>query len=1125
MTRAAVILLILASSVLHIHGQSFPNPATLSTGQGAPGTLDPIWQVTQMYSSLPPNPIGLTYSPALINNNCAPGAWVNPAALPPPVNNGNWITYQGAPCSGNLLDGYCYFRLTLNLPTNCNGTFITQPGAYTLYFDGYVDNTISDIYVNGTSTGISGGAFAAGTQLSITLPGPWVPGVNYVDVLVYNFPNGGQPNPYGLLLVANSNASTNIDTDNDGVPDINDLCPCVASNLANGCPPLITGDTIICNGETTILQTAFTGAYQWSNGGIGSSISVNPNSNTVYSLTVTEVNGTVHTGSVNVIVHPLPPAAINPSAADICQGSNVTLTASGGGTYQWGGGQQTNTLNVAPTVSTSYSVTITNSYGCVDSASSTVNVHLPAYPTVYDTICDGEIYLLPNGQTVTTAGTYTSVVWGPICDTTYTTYLTVNPVYQVQVSASICDNQTYTLPGGSVVNASGTYYDTLPTIRGCDSVVITTLTVNPTYQYTVTDSICDGYSYTLPNGSQVTTTGTYVSNLTTGLGCDSVITTQLTVLPIQRTAVYDTICDNQTYALPGGSTVNTAGVYVDTLTDVYGCDSVVTTNLTVHPTYQYTVIDSICDGYSYTLPDGTQATTTGTYTSNLTTGQGCDSVITTQLTVLPIQQTTVYDTICDDATYTLPGGTVVTATGTYVDTLTDRYGCDSIVTTALTVNPTYQYTVIDSICAGYTYTLPDGTPATASGTYTSNLTTGRGCDSIITTELTVLPIHQLTVYDTICAGDSYALPSGSTANTTGTYIDTLADVYGCDSIITTNLEVIDLQLGLSVDSVNCFGESNGAIDVNASGGLTPIVYQWSDASLSGSQASGLAAGLYALTVTDAFGCYNTDSAEVFEPAELLSTASSTDVTCFGAADGTVNVLVQGGVESYNISLNGNTSGIGSFSQLPPGTYAVHVTDANGCETNDTLVIVQPDSLALQILEPDSFYMVLGDTLAIMVSSNYDPAALYQWDYSGDLSCLDCSDPLLTGYLADSLRLTVQYPSVDTSSYCYEYYSYWVMADEKHIMFLPNVFTPNGDGVNDTYSMFGNMNGIDVFRIRIFDRSGEKVYESNNPHFAWDGSFKGTLLNPGVYVYEVRYTWLSIGQEIQSVKTGSITLVR
>lgn len=238
---------------IDVAAQTFPNPATLSTGQGASGTLDPIWQASTLWYASPQNPTTLTYTPALINNNCAPGSWVNPAALPPPVNNGNWITGNNGGVCSNTSIGYRYFRLTLNLPPDCNGVSVTTPGVYTLSFDGYVDNTITNVYINGNAQGISGGSFSTGSQLTFTLNGPWVVGTNYVDVEVYNAPPGGVNNPYGLLLVANSSAPT--DTDGDGVLNINDLCPCDFGTNPYGCT-----DPSLYNCDINTIRAAFTNA-------------------------------------------------------------------------------------------------------------------------------------------------------------------------------------------------------------------------------------------------------------------------------------------------------------------------------------------------------------------------------------------------------------------------------------------------------------------------------------------------------------------------------------------------------------------------------------------------------------------------------------------------------------------------------------------------------------------------------------------------------------------------------------------------------------------------------------------------------------------------------------------------
>lgn len=248
-----------------VFGQTFPNPASLSTGQGVSGNPDPVWLVSALFPSNPPNPIGLTYTPALINNNCAPGAWVNPSSLPPPINNGNWITASTSPCATNSLDGYIYFRLPLNLPASCNGSSIAVSGNYKLFLSGYVDNVISNVYVNGVPTGISGGNFVPGGQLNMTLNGPWLAGINYVDVLVYNYP-GAFFNPYGLLLVANYSASLNSDLDGDGIVDLYDLCPCQPGAAPNGCCPLApTGNTTqtFCNSAIVSDLVANGTSIQW----------------------------------------------------------------------------------------------------------------------------------------------------------------------------------------------------------------------------------------------------------------------------------------------------------------------------------------------------------------------------------------------------------------------------------------------------------------------------------------------------------------------------------------------------------------------------------------------------------------------------------------------------------------------------------------------------------------------------------------------------------------------------------------------------------------------------------------------------------------------------------------------
>lgn len=239
-----------------ISSQIFPNPTTLSTGQGTVGSNDPIWTCSQWYTTEPTSTSGATYTPALINNNCAPNAWISPATLAPPLNNANWITGADSDCSQNRTSGYRFFRLTLNLPSDCNGFSVTQAGNYTLTFSGYVDNSIRNVFLNNNPLGITGGGYAAGSELTITINGPWNAGINYIDILVYNTPsaNANDINPYGLLMVANTNSINGNDTDGDGIQDMFDDCICDPGNTPNGC----VDPTFTCNVDQ--IRSAFTNA-------------------------------------------------------------------------------------------------------------------------------------------------------------------------------------------------------------------------------------------------------------------------------------------------------------------------------------------------------------------------------------------------------------------------------------------------------------------------------------------------------------------------------------------------------------------------------------------------------------------------------------------------------------------------------------------------------------------------------------------------------------------------------------------------------------------------------------------------------------------------------------------------
>ena len=228
---------------------------------------------------------------------------------------------------------------------------------------------------------------------------------------------------------------------------------------------------------------------------------------------------------------------------------------------------------------------------------------------------------------------------------------------------------------------------------GIDSVWIScnqfTSNQNPT--------ICVGNSFTLPKGQSIDTSGIYTDTLISVGGCDSIITTTLVVIPAVTVNQTPTICSGDNYILPKGNSVTTAGIYYDTLTtSITGCDSIITTTLVVMPAVTVNQTPTICSGSNYTLPKGNNANSTGTYYDTLISGAGCDSIIKTILTVDSIPAT-----ISPDITITIGTTTALTATGGFTYNWFPSNGLNTTIGTTVIASPsqtiTYCTEVISTI--------------------------------------------------------------------------------------------------------------------------------------------------------------------------------------------------------------------------------------------------------------------------------------------------------------------------------------------------------------------------------------------------------------------------------------------
>lgn len=495
--------------------------------------------------------------------------------------------------------------------------------------------------------------------------------------------------------------------------------------------------------------------------------------------------------------------------------------------------------------------THTATYHTVNGCDSIYTLTLTVNPTYYTpetaTVCDNDEYVweghnMQIGQRA--AGTYT--IWDSLttangCDSVYMLTLTVTPTYNFEAeTATVCDNEEYVWAGHNVQigqHTAGTYtiYDSLSTaVYGCDSVHTLILTVTPTYNFEpVTATVCDNEEYiweghNVQIGQRAAGTYTIYDSLSTAVyGCDSVHTLILTVTPTYNfqpeTA---TVCDNEEYVWEGHNvqigqrTAGTYTIYDSLSTAIYGCDSVHTLILTVTPTYNFEAeTATVCDNEEYVweghnVQIGQRAAGTYTIYDSLSTAvYGCDSVHTLILTVTPTYNfEPETDTICEKEEYVWAGheyiqiGQRTAGTYTIYDSLsTTTFGCDSIYTLVLTVNPTKHSIEEASACNNEEVYIWHGRDITATGIYYDTLETTLGCDSICELRFTLLEPTFAVFTDTTCANaeyQGYGFEVTPTLSGDTTLVRMTENVAGCDSTITVNLYVKPL-VTFAFDTIYC----------------------------------------------------------------------------------------------------------------------------------------------------------------------------------------------------------------------------------------------------------------------------------------------------------------------------------
>ncbi|MEP6794622.1 MAG: gliding motility-associated C-terminal domain-containing protein [Saprospiraceae bacterium] len=787
-------------------------------------------------------------------------------------------------------------------------------------------------------------------------------------------------------------------------------------------------------------------------------------------------------------------------------------------------------------------------------------------------ICDGEQYY---GHTTT--GFYADTLEGFFneCDTIQYLDLVVNQVDQTTINATICS-------GGQLegYTSSGQYIDFFLNINGCDSIRTLNLEVTDTLQTEIDVGVCPGTIY-----EGYSNAGTYSDLFTSVFGCDSIRILNLSVdyphlnlnIQICRGGQFENYTEAGTYddILPGipgacdtmrhldlivappletyiNATIcedenflgyNATGLYIDTFSTSMGCDSLRSLNLTVNIKPVSYIDASVCPGEIY---EGYSSS--GTYVDTLTSVNGCDSMRTINLIVgMPVISMDV--SICAGNFFEL-----YDQTGDYTDTLQGVSGeCDTLRKIHLTVNPPVQGIISRSICEGENFL---GHALT--GIYTDTLQTSQGCDSIRTLSLTVSDVITQILDVGICNGmvyEGYADP--------GIYMDTFVSSFGCDSIRMLNL-IIDTpekHLGVSI--------CNGGMFENYS--------------LPGNYVDTIQGILNAcdtirylnITMLPAIVTYID---QMICAGEIFLGYNSTGIfpDTFQAADGCdsiriLNLLVVNEILSdFNIEICFGDSYAG---HSLAGVYYDTLQAVIGCDSIIALhleVFTNEQRIDVEICPGEQFenYFLTGSYIDTLpgISSDCDTVRYLELtiqapmttqlikticageEFNGHTSSGFYSDTLSSVSGCDSV-VSIELTALDQisthiqASVCegetYGYYTAGTYVDTlisytgcDSIMtielsgghtYIPNVFSPNGDGINDVFEVvqFPD-NTLQLQYFGIFDRFGDLTYETTSWPVLWNGKRKnGDPFNPAVFAYVMIY---KCGNE-KITEKGDITLVK
>ncbi|MBQ4476771.1 MAG: gliding motility-associated C-terminal domain-containing protein [Bacteroidales bacterium] len=699
--------------------------------------------------------------------------------------------------------------------------------------------------------------------------------------------------------------------------------------------------------------------------------------------------------------------------------------------------------------------------------------------------------------------------------------ITIGRVWDWEVTSEANYGETITVEGVTfVARHDTTIIQTYPSVlTGCDStvthnVIIRTI-VNDIYA-----EICEGETYN-ENGFSELTTGTYTHTTTLPSGMDSITNLYLVVRenPIASITGNNALCNGSVNLVANGGesyswsnnestsgiTITEPGTYTVTVTNEFGCTATARKQIAREIQINVSYDPILCNGNStevtvtaqYGIPpytgERTETVRAGSRTYRVTDSEGCTAQATIDITepeaitnereeaeaycseefgtvtIIPQGGVTPYSILWEDGSTNFTNNRIIPGQyNTY--TISDANGCTFSDSTKISQEPPITITITHENVS---------------------------CNNGINGSISVTNVNN--------GHEPYSYnwnnnQTGATAINlaAGNYQVTVTDDHNCTATATISITQPDaLTVEGSVKNASCIGLCDGRIAVEANGGTPSYSYRWSTG-YDMAELTELCAGTYNLTVTDANGCSTNRSYTIIQPDQMTASATATDVTCYAGNDGKITVMVSGGTTPYSYALNefmSESSTDNTITALSAGHHVIYIRDAKNCMARTEATIGSPERLLAEYETINVSCKEASDGEIHVSAIGGHPPYYITTNAISEQPIAD--NPAITGLRSGTYHLIV----TDSTDCSYSLKNIRIPENLNECIHVPNVFTPNDDGINDTWEI----THIDMYpdaKIFVYNRWGQKMYEGNGTSEYWNGEYRGKKVPAGTYFYVV-----------------------